>query len=135
MSDETSKYVYANIRIPIKIKSDYSFELLNNCMEIDFEQCDTVPESVDCDHQSLLTKLFSTSNVEFKTENSNPNSNGNPNVDEKIADHLDNSNNTIIQEMMKVFASDYEKKTPKRRENSTFKKRRIGHQFTRKHYG
>lgn len=132
MSDETSKYVYANIRIPIKIKSDYSFELLNNCMEIDFEQCDTVPESVDCDHQSLLTKLFSTSNVEFNTEN--------PNVDEKIADHLDNSNNnqnnnTIIQEMMKVFASDYEKKTPKRRENSTFKKRRIGHQFTRKHYG
>ena len=132
MSDETSKYVYANIRIPIKIKSDYSFELLNNCMEIDFEQCDTVPESVNCDHQSLLTKLFSTSNVEFNTEN--------PNVDEKIADHLDNSNNnqnnnTIIQEMMKVFASDYEKKTPKRRENSTFKKRRIGHQFTRKHYG
>ena len=132
MSDETSKYVYANIRIPIEIKSDYSFELLNKCMEIDFEQCNTVPESVDCDHQSLLTKLFSTSNVEFNTEN--------PNVDEKIADHLDNSsnnqnNNTIIQEMMKVFASDYEKKTPKRRENSTFKKRRIGHQFTRKHYG
>ena len=142
MSDETSKYVYANIRIPIKIQPDQSFELINDRMQIEFEKCDQLPDPIEGNHRGLLAKLLSASNMS-NVENATVD----PENDETIPPQeetiplqdvvLTTENSTqdnITQDMMKVFASDYEKKTPKQRQNSSFKKRRACNQYTRRNY-
>ena len=139
MSDETTKYVYANIRIPIKIQPDQSFELINDRMQIEFEKCDQLPDPIEGNHRGLLDKLLSASNMS-NVENATVD----PENDETIPPQeetippqdvvLNSTQDNITQDMMKVFSSDYDKKTPKKRQNSSFKKRRACNQYTRRNY-
>ena len=132
MSDKTSKYVYANIRIPIKIQPDQSFELISDCMQIEFEKCDQLPDPIEGNHRGLLDKLLSASNMS-NVENATVD----PENEETIPPQdvvLNSTQDNITQDVMKVFASDYDKKTPKQRQNSSFKKRRACNQYTRRNY-
>lgn len=139
MSDETTKYVYANIRIPIKIQPDQSFELINDRMQIEFEKCDQLPDPIEGNHRGLLAKLLSASNMS-NVENATvdpENEETIPPQEETIPPQdvvLNSTQDNITQDMMKVFASDYDKKTPKQRQNSSFKKRRACNQYTRRNY-
>ena len=85
-------------------------------MEIEFEPCDGEPEQVHTDHQELMMALFSV--------NKNPDS---ASID---------ANNSLLQQVMRVTDKDYETKTPRARQNTSFKQYRKNkaNKYTRKQY-
>ena len=109
-------YVYANIRVPIKISSTDIIHVMSESMEIEFEPCDGEPEQVNTDHRDLMMALFSV--------NKNPDS------------VSTNENNSLLQEIMRVTDKDYETKTPRSRQNTSFKQYRKykANKYTRKQY-
>lgn len=63
----TSKYVYANIRVPIKVSEDLSvFDILNEHMTIDFEACSALESPPD---SNLINKLMSLGDLIGITKN------------------------------------------------------------------
>ena len=105
------KYVYANIRLPIELSHDGSFEeIFSDRMTIDFELCDKLPDICDYDKQKLIGKLFSL--------------------------HSESPNETAlpIEEIIKITKHDLKQKTPRKRQNISFKKRENKGQYTRRVY-
>lgn len=100
------KYVYANVKIPIELVDDYEYDLRTEYMTIEFEPCEELPEIPPSNNADLIQKLFSMHNT--------------PEVQEEV---------------MRVFAKDLENKTPKQRQNRSFRvKRRKIRDYTRRNY-
>lgn len=101
----SKKYIYANIRLPIEIfEQGQQYEILNKHMLIDFEMCDELPEPTSYEHQELIAKIFS----------------------------IHKSEDPLPEEIMKVVREDYNSKTPKKRQNISFKHKRKRMKQTRK---
>jgi hypothetical protein len=102
------KFVYANIRVPIELKDDASYEIHSDYMNIEFEICNELPEKMNSDNQDLIHKIFSVHS---------------------------NSSPVVKDELMKVFSTDYGEKKIKVRQNSSFrKKNNRTQQYTRRNY-
>lgn len=99
------KFVYANIRVPIEIIGE-SYEIQSDYMNIDFEICKELPEKTTSDNQSMIQKILSIHSIDFAEDDT-----------------------------VKIFASDFESKKVKVRQNSSFrgKKNRTQH-YTRRKY-
>jgi hypothetical protein len=144
----TSKYVYANIRIPLEIRKDQSYELLNDYMEIEFEPCSQLPIQKMNTNSSVLSQLFSVftqpkdpvpvlEDPDPVLEDPVPvlEDPVHENKMPKVNPLPKTSNSNIMEEIMKVVTKDFEKRTPKKRQNTTFRHHRhIGSHYTRKSY-
>lgn len=112
------KFVYANIRVPIELKSGSegeSYEIHSDYMKIDFEICTELPEKMNSDNQDLIQKIFSVHPIDNSSSSS--------------------SHTMMKEEIMKVFAADFDTKHEKVRQNSSFrKKNNRTKQFTRRNY-
>jgi hypothetical protein len=105
------KYVYANIRLPIELSEDGSFEeIFSNRMTIDFELCEQLPDVCDYDKQKLIGKIFSL-HTKISRETVSP-----------------------IENDIKITTHDLKKRTPRKRQNISFKKRENKGQYTRRVY-
>ena len=103
------KYVFANIKLPMKIiNNGTKYELFNNRMIIEFEKCDCLPEPTSYENQELISKIFSV--------------------------HKEEEKQPVPEEVIKIFKEDLELKTPKKRQNISFKKRTNKGQYTRRNY-
>ena len=100
------KYVYANVKVPIELVDGYDYNLCAEYMTVDFEPCEELPEIQSNENADLFHKLFSMHKP--------------PEVQEEV---------------MRVFATDLEHKTPKQRKNRSFRiKRHKTRDYTRRKY-
>lgn len=100
------KYVYANVKVPIELVDGHNYNLCAEYMTVDFEPCEELPEIQSNENADLFHKLFSMHKPPEAQE-----------------------------EVMRVFATDLEHKTPKQRKNRSFRiKRHKTRDYTRRKY-
>jgi hypothetical protein len=147
------KYVYANVKIPIEISDDGSFqEIFSDRMVIDFELCEALPDVCGYDTNNLINKIFSLHPQSNSSDNAIENDNTIINDDngENVENNntVDNSYNndtesetekniTIdlpIDDIIKITKNELQYKTPRKRQNISFKKRTSKGQYTRRNY-
>ena len=147
------KYVFANIKLPMKIiNNGTKYELFNNRMIIEFEKCDCLPEPTSYENQELISKIFSLHPQSNSSDNAIENDNTIINDDngENVENNntVDNSYNndtesetekniTIdlpIDDIIKITKNELQYKTPRKRQNISFKKRTSKGQYTRRNY-
>ena len=147
------KYVYANVKIPIEISDDGSFqEIFSDRMVIDFELCEALPDVCGYDTNNLINKIFSlhpqsnSSDNAIENDNTIINDYNGENVENNNT--VDNSYNndtesetekniTIdlpIDDIIKITKNELQYKTPRKRQNISFKKRTSKGQYTRRNY-
>lgn len=168
------KYVYANVKIPIEISDDGSFqEIFSDRMVIDFELCETLPDVCGYDTNNLINKIFSLhpqpNSSDNAIENDNTVINGDNDDNSDNGDNGDNgdNDNTVINDdniendntvdnsynnepdceteknitidlpiddIIKITKNELQYKTPRKRQNISFKKRSSKGQYTRRNY-
>lgn len=158
------KYVYANVKIPIEISDDGSFqEIFSDRMVIDFDLCEALPDVCGYDTNNLINKIFSlhpqpnSSDNAIENDNTVINDDNGDNDNTVINDDNGENDNTVdnsynneadceckteknitidlpIDDIIKITKNELQYKTPRKRQNISFKKRTSKGQYTRRNY-
>ena len=125
---ETNSYIFANVRIPLRLNEDDTIETLNDYIRIDFDVCDNLPEkNIQPINQNNISRIKELLNGERgknleELDKSDENQEITRSSDEKreITDKIENKITISLNELIN-------KTTRKPSQNTTFKKYKNRH--------
>lgn len=125
---ETNSYIFANVRIPLRLNEDDTIETLNDYIRIDFDVCDNLPEkNIQPINQNIISRIKELLNGERgknleELDKSDENQEITRSSDEKreITDKIENKITISLNELIN-------KTTRKPSQNTTFKKYKNRH--------
>ena len=125
---ETNSYIFANVRIPLRLNEDDTIETLNDYIRIDFDVCDNLPEkNIQPINQNIISRIKELLNGERgknleELDKSDENQEITRSSDEKreITDKIENKITLSLNELIN-------KTTRKPSQNTTFKKYKNRH--------
>jgi len=125
------KYVFANLRVPIEVFENKSYNIMNDYLNVSVEKCEELPEK-QSQNTNLMDQLFS---ICFNSQYDSVNADIDKieqelSVENKVEDQeskeLHFENNIFVKKNDKII---------KKRENATFRKRPfICNRYTRRKY-
>ena len=116
MMEKDNYYIYANIRLPIEIYSDGKYNIHDNRIQIEFENCNELPPISQEKNETIMEKIqkiidnTNTAKIKWVLEPE-------PEPDSSIMPIQNVINTTEI----KIYPYDYLQRTPRKRINTTFK--------------
>ena len=116
-------YVMAQIQLPIAITETGSYELLAERIRIQFQPLvfEELPEIQSIENQALLHQMLSmVRSTEKDSENKNL--------------EKDSENKNAFEDVIKIYRNDYLNKTPKKRNNISFRNKYPSSKWTRRNY-
>ena len=125
---ETNSYIFANVRIPLRLNEDDTIETLNDYIRIDFDVCDNLPEkNIQPINQNIISRIKELLNGERgknleELDKSDENQEITRSSDEKreITDKIENKRTISLNELIN-------KTNRKPSQNTTFKKYKNRH--------
>lgn len=128
------KYVFANLRVPIEVFENKSYNIMNDYLNVSVEKCEELPEK-QSQNTNLMDQLFSICfNSQYESVNAGIDKiEQELSVENRVEDQepkepkeLNIENNILVKKNDKII---------KKRENATFRKRPfICNRYTRRKY-
>ena len=140
----TKKYLIANVKIPMEISENGTYESLTEYLSIDFTHCDILPEKSQDLNSSLNAKYKSMIDGLFSNKKEEPNDNRGD--DDDSVESLDDppleedetppdSNKSVEEPIFKLSVLLNEISQKKQSKNTSFKnKTKNKHSFSQKYY-
>ena len=137
------RYIYANVRLPIEITEDGSFqEIYSDRMTIDFETCEQLPEAQDIKHEDALSKVLSLCHTNTEIIEEDEKEVTKEEEEKEVTEANEVNKEDVITtnplenlglEIANILRSDMQYKTPRKRQNISFKKKKPKREsYTRK---
>ena len=117
--EKNNYYIYANIRLPIEIYSNGKYNIHDNRIQIEFENCNELPPISQEKNETIIEKIQS-----IISNNS----------EQKIQWVLEEEPEPepILPTEIKIYSTDFLQRTPRKRINTTFKEVIKNKHMTRK---
>lgn len=119
--EKDNYYIYANIRLPIEIYSNGKYNIHDNRIQIEFENCNELPPISQEKNETIMEKIQSiiTNNSEQKMQWVLPEEPEPENIQIQIPEHEHKHKPSPSD--IKIYSTDYLQRTPRKRINTTFK--------------
>jgi len=130
-----TKYIYANIKIPIEIKEDGKIEPLREYIDIEFSKCEELPEKKKTEIHSLFIQQ-NLENIISQLKGTAEKGTTEKGTTEKGTTEKGTTENELQKQKQQFYVFPNEIKNEKREhKNSSFKQRsKTNHRYTMKNH-
>lgn len=112
--EKDNYYIYANIKLPIEIFPNGKYNIHDNRIQIEFENCNELPPISQEKNETIMEKIqsiISNNNSEQKIQW----------VLEEEPEIVQTQEDIPLPSEIKIYSTDYLQRTPRKRINTTFK--------------